>query len=285
MAIIRQPIQQRGSLKEELKDIFLGGTGQPLLTRHDIVSSKWPKDYLPFTFAFISDLHVGCPAVTLKRLEKVVARINALRPDAIFLGGDYMNDEGFPNGPMVEPGAMAKVLRHLKPQSRHGLISIFGNHDHDHKQAVGKAFRENGIIMLENDVYKITPKDRPDQKICIAGMGDYLTGTLDLSRVFEKVRGEPVIMLEHNPSGFDLIRKHQVTPVVTMCGHTHGGQLGEDIPGRKLKPLPETPWDYVLGNLDVDGETQIVSAGLGTSWLPIRAQCPARIELVTLRNG
>lgn len=281
MAINVAPIQHRGSVTEWLKDVF-GGCGRPLLTRHDLASERWPKDYPTTKIIFISDLHVGSPAMTLKRLGLLVDRINALEPDIILLGGDYLNEEGFPNGPYIEPKDMAPVLGKLKPGFRHGLIGVLGNHDAYDKQGVLNAFRRNGIIMLENNSYKISHPDRPRQNVCIAGIADHLTGKIDLTRAFENAGREPLIVLEHNPSAYDLIRAAPVKPVMTLSGHTHAWQVKG--PGRSLVPLPGgTPSHYAEGLIEVDGEYLLVSSGLGTSGLPLRVSCPAQIEQIILR--
>lgn len=275
----------RGSAREWLKDAFMGGTGKPFLTQYDLATPKWPENYPPLKAIFLSDLHVGCPAVTLERLGGVVGRVNDLKPDLILLGGDYLNNEGPKNGPYVPARDMAKVLRGLKANFRHGVCGVGGNHDAYEKADVFRAFRENGIFMLENDTMTFSHPDRPQQKVYVAGLADDLTGKIDLVQTFRNVRGSaPLIMLEHNPSAFDAIRTATDRAVVTLCGHTHGAQV--DGPGRRLMALPgNAPWKYVLGHSVVDGNDLIVGSGLGTSGLPLRINCPARIVEVTLRHG
>ncbi|MDB5491707.1 MAG: Phosphoesterase [Micavibrio sp.] len=279
------PTLPRGSAIEWLKDAFMGGTGKPFLTQYDLATPKWPKDYPPLKLIFLSDLHVGCPAMTLERLGGLVDRVNTLKPDLILLGGDYLNDEGSPNGPYVSPRDMAKVLRGLKASFRHGVCGVGGNHDAHKKTEVFQVFRENGIIMFENDAMKFNHPDRPQQKVYVAGLADDLTGTIDLAKTFEKARGaEPLILLEHNPSAFDAIAAFSDRAVVTLAGHTHGAQV--DGPGRRLMDLPgNAPWKYVLGHSVVNGSNFIVSSGMGTSGLPLRVNCPARIVEVVLRHS
>lgn len=278
------PLQPRGSLTEWVRDVF-GGLGRPHMTKYNLATARWPKDYPDMKIVFISDLHVGCPAVTLPRLEKLVARINALEPDVILLGGDYLNEEGGPNGPYVDPKTMAPVLGRLKSKFHDGVVGVLGNHDAHDKAGVLDSFRKNGIIMLENDAHRVNHPLYPDQPIYIAGLADHLTGVIDLHKTFQAVQGNgPVIMLEHNPSGFDQIRQFPSKSVLTLSGHTHAWQVKG--PGRKMIGLPGgTPSHYAEGLIDAEGEYLLVSSGVGTSGLPLRVSCPAQIEQIILKNG
>jgi hypothetical protein len=275
------PLQPRGSVKEWFRDAF-GGLGRPHLTQYDLATARWPSDYPEMKIVFISDLHVGCPAVTLPRLEKLVERINALEPDVILLGGDYLNEEGGPKGPYVAPKDMAPVLGKLKSKFHDGVIGVLGNHDAHDKAGVLNAFRGSGIIMLENGAHKIGHLEHP---VYIAGLADHLTGVIDLQKTFEAVGGKgPVIMLEHNPSAFDKIREFSSKAILTLSGHTHAWQVKG--PGREMLPLPGgTPSHYAEGLIEVGGEYLLVSSGLGTSGLPLRITCPAQIEQIVLKNG
>lgn len=73
----------------------------------------------------------------------------------------------------------------------------------------------------------------------------------------------------HNPELFPEIPSHVD---LTLCGHTHGGQvvlpvLG--IMGTKFVPLKHGN-KYVRGFIEEDNKKMIVTNGLGTSILPVR---------------
>jgi predicted MPP superfamily phosphohydrolase len=275
----------RGSLIEWLKDVFFLASGDPFITQYNLATPKWPEGYPPLKIIFLSDLHVGSPAMTLRRLDNLVLRVNSQKPDLVLLGGDYLNEEGGINGPYVSPDLIGKHLGNLKPNLPQGVVAVHGNHDAFDKDGVVKAFTENGIMLLENDVMRFSmPGDNPGQ-FYVAGLADDLTGKIDLRGTFEKMSGpEPVIMLEHNPAAFNGMRNFSDRPALTLCGHTHAGQI--NFPFRKFMGLPGgAPWKYVLGHRRVEGNDLIVSSGLGTSGLPLRVNCPARIVEVTLRHG
>ena len=73
----------------------------------------------------------------------------------------------------------------------------------------------------------------------------------------------------HNPDLFPEIPSHVD---LTLCGHTHGGQvvlpiLG--IMGTKFVPLKHGN-KYVRGFIEEDNKKMIVTNGLGTSIFPVR---------------
>jgi predicted MPP superfamily phosphohydrolase len=67
---------------------------------------------------------------------------------------------------------------------------------------------------------------------------------------------------------------------LTLSGHTHGGQV------RLFGWSPVVPSRYgnryAYGHVREDGRDLIVSAGIGTSQLPIRLGIPPEIVLVEL---
>lgn len=52
--------------------------------------NTWPSELSGFTVAFITDTHVGSPHINLEKMQDIVDRTNALEPDIILLGGDYV---------------------------------------------------------------------------------------------------------------------------------------------------------------------------------------------------
>jgi predicted MPP superfamily phosphohydrolase len=66
-----------------------------------------------------------------------------------------------------------------------------------------------------------------------------------------------------------------------LAGHTHCGQIRLPLVGALLT---ESAYGqrYVCGRVDEDGRTLIVSAGLGTSIVPLRLGAPPDMWLVTI---
>ena len=53
----------------------------------------WPGGAVPVRVVLISDLHVAGPDMPPSRLVRIVARINALRPDIVLIAGDFVSDK------------------------------------------------------------------------------------------------------------------------------------------------------------------------------------------------
>jgi len=88
----------------------------------------------------------------------------------------------------------------------------------------------------------------------------------------------PAILLAHEPFIFPRVPERVS---LTLCGHTHGGQVDLPIIGNPFlrKRLPR---EHVYGHVNEGGRNMIVSAGLGVSIIPARFMRPPEIVLVTL---
>ncbi|MGV7246274.1 metallophosphoesterase, partial [Caballeronia sp. M23-90] len=85
-----------------------------------------PIDNLPaalngFTIVQISDIHVG-PTIKRQYVEKIVAAVNALKPDLIAVTGDVVD------GSVPHLAAHTRPLSELK--ARHGAFLVTGNHEY-----------------------------------------------------------------------------------------------------------------------------------------------------------
>ncbi|HBS43418.1 MAG TPA: phosphoesterase, partial [Paenibacillus sp.] len=59
-----------------------------------------------------------------RHLKKMVAQMNAMKPDVILLAGDVLDDS-------IEPfirNSMSEQLKQLK--ARHGVYAVLGNHEY-----------------------------------------------------------------------------------------------------------------------------------------------------------
>lgn len=108
-----------------------------------------------------------------------------------------------------------------------------------------------------------------------------LTGVDDLPGTLAKITGDaPVILMAHEP---DIFPRVPDRVAVTLCGHTHGGQV------RLLGYSPIVPSRhgnrYAHGHIVEDGRNLVVSGGLGCSILPVRFGMPPEIVLLELGGG
>lgn len=251
--------------------------------RHRITRDDWTA--APLRIAAISDLHVGEPYVGLKRIEKIVARTNALKPDLIVLLGDYAAGHRFITRP-VKIADAAPILGRL--QAPLGVFAILGNHDWwDDPSAQRRgglpnlyadALTAQGIRHLSNEAVRL-------DQFWLAGLEDQLAllrrergiiGLDDLPGTMAQITDDaPVVMLAHEP---DIFAKMPDRVALTLSGHTHGGQV------RLFGWSPVVPSRYgnryAYGHVRESGRDLVVSGGIGCSIAPIRFGVTPEITVI-----
>ncbi len=241
--------------------VFLGwgsrNAWSTVIREHPIQIDKSIGTSTPLTIAVASDLHLG-NIVGNRHLRRMVAEINKMEADVILLAGDVLDDS-------IEPfvrNRMSEQLKQLK--ARHGVYAVLGNHEYygGSIQEYTDRMSSIGIKVLQDEVvevagtYIVGRKDKTAETMEAGGrvsVSSLLEG-LDLTR--------PVIMMDHQPTGFDVAAKAGVD--ILLSGHTHRGQIA---PNHWItKRLFELDWGYLRkDNLHV-----VVSSGYGTWGPPIR---------------
>jgi predicted MPP superfamily phosphohydrolase len=244
------------------------------LRRIDVPLERWPEALDGLKVAVVSDLHTGAPHVDVAR---VVAKVNATRPDLIALVGDYA-DPGVAFGEPVGPEEVADELGRL--QAPLGTFAVLGNHDWYHYgERVPRALRHAGIEVLENDAVAL---ERGGSVLWVAGLADMRERNADPFVALAMVpENQALIALTHDP---DMFPRLSSRAAVTLAGHTHGGQVGLPLLRRAMAPSKH---GYTGGEVrdPATGGYMYVSRGIGTTGLPIRLAAPPEIALLTLRSS
>jgi hypothetical protein len=258
------------------------------IAEYRLTPPGWPAGKR-LSIAVLSDIHAAEPFTPLKRVEEIVRAANALSADMILLLGDYRGSSRWINR-FVPIQDTAPVLAALRAPL--GVHAILGNHDWWDDTTVQRLrggipetlpiLAERGIDVLHNSVAKIGG-------IWLAGLGSLWAfrggrgfgGTDDLRGTLAKVTdADPMILLCHEPDIFPRV-PHRVS--LTLCGHTHGGQV------RLFGHSPVVPSRYgnryAYGHVVEEGRHLIVSGGLGLSLLPVRFGVPPEITLIRLGEG
>ena len=247
-------------------------------TFYKLDSPKWPKEMPELKIALAADLHVGCLAVGLKRLDSVVKALNDMKADIILLPGDFLTATGPGPATMdeyIEPEKVASALKNLHAPL--GVYATLGNHDWGcDGPGMWRALENAGIHVLENDAVHVKSLQHD---FWIAGLADDSARKPDWKKIEGKITdAAPVILLSHDPATF--LEKTR-RPVVTLSGHMHGGAVNLPLIG-PIAPCPSRAgWRYTYGHIVEDGCDLIVTSGVGTSTIPIRLN--ARPELVSLK--
>lgn len=223
----------------------------------------------PVRIALLTDFHFG-PYLREGSLTAWVEAANAARPDLIVIGGDLVDASA---GERLEalPRAMASLTAPL------GTYAVWGNHDHHRFRDLApltRALQEVGVRVLRNAGALV----RSD--LYLAGLDDLRRGRPDLAGTLAD-RPDPsdaaTVLVSHNP---DVLPRVPTDVGLTLSGHTHGGQIV--VPG--IGPiLTSSAYGRRFASGWVFGPARgYVSRGLGVSWLPMRAFCPAELPVFDL---
>ncbi|MDZ7705741.1 MAG: metallophosphoesterase [Trueperaceae bacterium] len=221
----------------------------------------------PLTLVQLSDLHLG-PYLSAEVASGWVAQTMAVRPDLIVITGDVV-DRRFGG----DLGALSATLAGLSAPL--GVWAVWGNHDHGRYRPIAplaRALTDAGIGILDNDGVRL----RDD--LYLAGVDDLLLGRPDLSAALRKRPADDrgaTLLLSHHP---DFLLSLTPDVSLTLCGHTHGGQI--QLPGGVPLYVPAER-RFAQGWI---GEPALgyVSRGLGVSSLPLRLNCPPELVVMGL---
>lgn len=168
-------------------------------------------------------------------------------------------------------GAVAPLAR-LRP--RLGTFAVLGNHDHwADAPGARRALARAGIRLLENDAAVAGP-------LVIGGLGDDFTRRDDLPLTLVTMRTLPgiPILLGHSPDPFAELDGE---PTLMLAGHTHCGQIAP-WPIGPIVTESRYGTRYACGIVREGGKVLVVTAGLGTSGLPLRMGAPPDLWLLAL---
>ncbi|WP_040279060.1 metallophosphoesterase [Psychroserpens damuponensis] len=216
----------------------------------------------------ISDLHIE----KLKSFHISIAeKINALKPDLIFITGDAVNTTE----------DIEILYSFLKLIDKTILkYAILGNWEYWGKVDVAQLktmYAKTNCELLINENRTVTLKNR---QISIIGLDDLIGGTPNYNIAKTHLETSNTnIVLSHCPQYRDTIAKLDEDAQIDLIlsGHTHGGQIAF------LGYAPVTPVGsgrYLKGWYNNIEPKMYVSKGIGTSLYPIRFG--ARAEMVEI---
>ena len=243
--------------------------------RLELLSPNWRAPEI--TIAVAADLHVGAPHAGLAMLDRLIAGINAAKPDLIVLPGDFVI-RGVLGGEQIAPEVTAEHLARLSAPL--GVFATLGNHDWwfdgDGKR-VRTALEGKGIRVLENQSVRLHHRGTP---ITLIGVGDDMTDHADVRRAMRGVAPDASsIVLVHDPA---TLPELSAGPALAFAGHTHGGQVALPFVGALLVP-GRAPRQHAYGWVNAGPVPAFVTAGVGTSILPVRFNRRPEYLIVRLR--
>jgi len=198
--------------------------------------------------------------------EDAVRTIEDSKPDLIIMAGDLVSSE--------RGWASAKKflswLRSISP-----VVTVWGNHDHWHLTDLGTRARE----LRERDIMVLVNENLTFEGIHIVGVDDPFTGYSDLGKAVSGVKEGRRILVAHSPQ---IIGEARDLFELVVSGHTHGGQVVIPLLGPPFIPLPAEYRKYISGLYTVGNTKLYVNRGLGTSFFPIRFNCPPEVTMLSI---
>jgi len=233
-----------------------------------VSSRELPTEFSEKKIAFIADMHCGenfDPA----RLEKIVRRINQLKPDIMLFGGDYVDRNG------KNTDTCFKKLAGIETPL--GKFGILGNHDPEvGRERIKEAMIAAGITPLVNENRKIIVGE---SEITIAGTDETWYGNPDGAKTMENA-SDFTVYLSHDPR---YLEQYRPDSQLLLSGHTHGGQV--TLFGISFAWLVHGKiYKYEKGIFKETGRTVIITNGTGATVLPLRFFARPQINLITLKN-
>lgn len=250
-----------------------------------------PDAFDGFTITQISDIHSGS-FTNKEKIQYGVKMINEQQSDMILFTGDLVNNKA------DEMDNWVDVFSQLK--ASHGKYSILGNHDYgDYTEwptpedkvknfdDIKKMHPKIGFELLCNE-HKHIEKD--GDKIALVGVENWGRGfnkAGDLSKASEGIAKEEFkILMTHDPSHWDEeVKDNDFHYHLTLSGHTHGLQMGIEIPGL----IKWSPSQYVYkqwaGVYEKAGRFINVNRGFGYHAFPGRVGIWPEISVIELKKA
>jgi len=205
--------------------------------KYQLTFKDLPEAFDGFTITQISDIHSGS-FTNKEKIQYGVDLINKQKSDIMLFTGDIVNNKA------DEMDNWIAVFDKL--EAKEGKYSILGNHDYgdymdwdnpqdkiDNFQKVKDIHQKIGFDLLL-DEHRYLEKD--GQKIALLGVENWGKGfnqAGDLKRAAIGVEKEDFkILMSHDPSHWEeKVKKDPFNYQLTLSGHTHGLQMGIEIPG------------------------------------------------------
>lgn len=247
-----------------------------------------PQAFDGFKIVHISDLHLSTFDDSRERFRGFINEINKHNPDLVCFTGDMVTLGKEEAEPYTD------ILKGIR--SKHGVLSVLGNHDFmiygfnkdvDREAAVEELARYQeealGWNLLRNESTVIKAGD--GSGITFLGVdnanfnnqGFHTIHKGDLNKAMDGTEGFRVL-LSHDPSHW----RGEVIPntdiPLTLSGHTHSAQI-------RIFGWTPAKWAFkeTAGRYDRGGQTLYINVGLGCT-APIRLGVNPEVTVITLKN-
>lgn len=254
--------------------------------------SSLPEAFDGYKIVHISDLHLGS-FISKDPVMMLADQINTLSADLVVFTGDLINEIA------EEAIEYVNILRQITTPT----IAILGNHDYGdyfypkedregkqkNMRVLTSIYQQLGWNLLRNESIYL---HRKNQFIILTGCENwgYSARFQKYGDIHKSIQGLDIqnnfsILLTHDPSHFEyVIEKEKIPFDLTLCGHTHGMQMGIRTVSWSWSPAASL-YKYWGGLYENQYHQKIyVNTGYGYIGIPGRLGILPEITLLTLRK-
>ena len=250
-----------------------------------------PDAFDGFTITQISDIHSGS-FTNVAKIQYGVDLINEQKSDVILFTGDIVNNKADEMDNWMEMFS--------KLEAKEGKYSILGNHDYgdymdwknpeekiNNFKSVKDVHKKIGFDLLL-DEYRYL--ERNGQKIALLGVENWGKGFSqkgDLEKASAGISKDDFkILLSHDPSHWEYkVKNDDFNYQLTLSGHTHGLQMGIEIPSWFKWSPSQYMYKQWAGLYEEFGRYINVNRGFGYHAFPGRVGIWPEITTIELKKA
>lgn len=238
-------------------------------------------------FVLLSDLHGKSFG---KNNERLLGKIDELKPDGILIAGDMITAK--PGKNFDDAVAFIRALADRCPvyygSGNHEYrMSIYPEKYRDMSERFEKAISHPNLIRLKNDGHFL-----PRENIMIYGLeidrqyykkfhAPNMTEAYLRQKLGEPEKERYTMLIAHNPAYFPVYAAYE--PDLVLSGHVHGGIARLPFLGGVISPALRLFPKYDGGVFRQGETTMVLSRGLGTHTLPVRFLNPGELIEIVLQ--
>lgn len=259
--------------------------------KYQLTFKDLPEAFDGFTITQISDIHSGS-FTNKEKIQYGVDLINEQKSDIMLFTGDIVNNKADEMDDWID------VFDKL--EAKEGKYAILGNHDYgdymdwkspqdkvDNFQKVKDIHKKIGFDLLL-DEHRYLEKN--GEKIALLGVENWGKGfnqAGDLQKAAAHIKKEDFkILMTHDPSHWEYkVKEDPFNYQLTLSGHTHGLQMGIEIPGWFKWSPSKYVYKQWAGLYEEAGRFVNVNRGFGYHAFPGRVGIWPEITVIELKKG
>ena len=259
--------------------------------KYQLTFDDLPEAFDGYTITQISDIHSGS-FTNKEKIQYGVDLINEQKSDLMLFTGDIVNNTADEMDDWIDVFS--------KLEAKEGKYSILGNHDYgdymDWKNPEDKIknfekikgiHKKIGFDLLLNESRYI---EKNGQKVALIGVENWGKGfnkAGDIKKASSNVNKEDFkILMSHDHSHWEvMIKKDDFNFHLTLSGHTHGLQMGIEIPGLFRFSPSQFVYKQWAGLYQEFGRYINVNRGFGYHAFPGRVGIWPEITVIELKKA